>query len=125
MEWGNYGSWVFVVGLHVFVVRPWVFVVGPWIFVVEIWVFADRTQVVMPMRCPPLMTVGFAVVVLSRVVMGYGGEPSDDGAASRDGGGPPEDGAARVSVASNYAIGCIGLCGGSDNSPLILFVMPG
>ena len=53
------------------------------------------------------------------------GRPPDDGAASRDGGGPPDGGTAGVLVASNDAIRCIGICGGSDDSPIIFFVMHG
>ena len=60
------------------------------------------------------------------------GRPSDDSDASRDGGGPPEGGAASrdggsagVLVASKDAIECIGLCGGSDGSSVVFFVMRG
>ncbi|CAI9285747.1 unnamed protein product [Lactuca saligna] len=64
------------------------------------------------------------------------GMPADDDVASRDGDGPPEDvsvlrdgdglpedGTVGVLVASNDAIGCIGICGDSDGSPVVFFAM--
>ncbi|CAI9291842.1 unnamed protein product [Lactuca saligna] len=53
------------------------------------------------------------------------GGPPEDGVASRDDGGSPEDGSVGVLAASNDTIGCIGLCGGFDGSPVIFFVMSG
>lgn len=51
------------------------------------------------------------------------GGPTDDGATTRGGGGPLDDVAAGVLAASNDAIRCIRLCGGSGGSLVVLFVM--
>ncbi|CAI9303494.1 unnamed protein product [Lactuca saligna] len=71
------------------------------------------------------------------VAVRVGGGPLDDGVATRGdnrppyddtstrgGGGPPDDGAGGVLAASSDVIGCIGLYGGFDGSPVVFTAKP-